>query len=83
MSYAGLRYLPADTNPERAKFISDMQDRITGYTTALVFFSLEFNRIADDRYDAADGRECRTRALTSLVLDRMREMKPSQLSDEL
>jgi oligoendopeptidase F len=52
MSYAGLRYYQQTTNPVRAKFISDMQDRITGYTTPLVFFSLEFNRIADDRYDA-------------------------------
>jgi hypothetical protein len=32
--------------------MSDMQDKITTMTTPLVFFSLEFNRIADDRYDA-------------------------------
>jgi oligoendopeptidase F len=52
MSFAGLRYYQQTTNPERAKFMSDMQDKITTMTTPLVFFSLEFNRIDDDRYDA-------------------------------
>ena len=48
MSYAGLRYYQNTTDPERAKFISDAQDKITAYTTPLVFFSLEINRIDDD-----------------------------------
>jgi len=82
MSYAGLRYYQQTTNPERAKFISDMQDRITGYTTPLVFFSLEFNRIADDRYDALMAENAEL-ARYKPVLDRMRAMKPYQLSDEL
>ncbi|MFW5881667.1 MAG: oligoendopeptidase F, partial [Roseicyclus sp.] len=82
MSYAGLRYYQQTTNPERAKFMSDMQDRITTFTTPLVFFSLEFNRIEDDAYAAlmaADAELARYRP----VLDRMRAMKPHQLSDEL
>jgi oligoendopeptidase F len=52
MSFAGLRYYQQTTNPERAKFLSDMpgQDH-HDFTTPLVFFTLEFNRIEDDRYD--------------------------------
>jgi oligoendopeptidase F len=82
MSFAGLRYYQQTTNPERAKFMSDMQDRITTMTTPLVFFSLEFNRIEDDRYDTvmADNADL---ARYKPVLDRMRAMKPHQLSDEL
>jgi oligoendopeptidase F len=82
MSYAGLRYYQHTTDPARAKFMSDMQDRITGYTTPLVFFSLEFNRIPDDRYAAVFGGDP-ARARYKPVFDRMRAMKPYQLSDEL
>ncbi len=82
MSFAGLRYYQKTTDGERAKFMSDMQDKITNFTTPLVFFSLEFNRIEDARYDAmmADNADL---ARYRPVFDRMRAMKPYQLSDEL
>lgn len=81
MSYAGLRYYQNTVDGARAKFLSDAQDRITGYTTPLVFFSLEFNRIDDTTYEAvfADPAVARYKP----VFDRMRAMKPYQLSDEL
>ena len=44
MSYAGLRYYQVTTGAERAKFMSDMQEKITNFTTPLVFFTLELNR---------------------------------------
>ena len=47
MSYAGLRYYQVTTDADRAKFMSDCQDRITTYTTPLVFYTLEFNRLPD------------------------------------
>ncbi|SOC05103.1 M3 family oligoendopeptidase [Rhodobacter maris] len=81
MSYAGLRYYQCTTDAGRAKFMADAQDRITAFTTPLVFFSLEFNRIEDARYEAvfADPAVARFKP----VFDRMRAMKPYQLSDEL
>ncbi|MTH63401.1 M3 family oligoendopeptidase [Paracoccus shanxieyensis] len=82
MSYAGLRYYQNTTDAGRAKFMGDLQDRITDDTTKLVFFSLEFNRIPDDRYAevfAQDGGPARYKP----VFDRMRAMRPYQLSDEL
>ncbi|WP_179380161.1 M3 family oligoendopeptidase [Jannaschia marina] len=82
MSFAGLRYYQITTDGGRAKFMSDCQDQLTTFTTPLVFFSLEFNRIDDDHYDAlmaANADLARYRP----VLDRMRAMKPYQLSDEL
>ncbi len=82
MSFAGLRYYQKTTDGERAKFMSDMQDRITTYTTPLVFFSLEFNRIEDAHYDAMMAENADL-ARYQPVFDRMRAMKPYQLSDEL
>jgi oligoendopeptidase F len=81
MSYAGLRYYQNTLDPVRAKFMSDCQDRVADHTTPLVFFSLEFNRIDDAAYAAlfADPRLARYKP----VFDRMRAMKPHQLSDEL
>ncbi|SOC19947.1 oligoendopeptidase F [Rhodobacter sp. JA431] len=81
MSYAGLRYYQCTTDATRAKFMADAQDKITNFTTPLVFFSLEFNRIEDAQYDAvfADEKVARFKP----VFDRMRAMKPYQLSDEL
>jgi oligoendopeptidase F len=82
MSYAGLRYYQNTIDPDRAKFMGDAQDRVTTATTPLVFFSLEFNRIEDAhlaRHLAADAGLARYKP----VFDRMRAMRPHQLSDEL
>ena len=82
MSYAGLRYYQNTTDAARAKQMSDLQAQITEMTTPLVFFSLEFNRIPDATYEAvftAEGGPARYKP----VFDRMRAMRPYQLSDEL
>ncbi|MFO1174444.1 MAG: M3 family oligoendopeptidase [Paracoccaceae bacterium] len=81
MSFAGLRYYQNTMDGGRAKFMSDCQDRITDFTTPLVFFSLEFNRIDEAAYQAlvADAGLARYK----VALDRMRAMRPHQLSDEL
>ncbi len=82
MSYAGLRYYQVTTDGDRAKFMSDCEGKLTEFTTPLVFFTLEFNRVDDATYEgwmAADADLARYRP----VLDRLRAMKPYQLSDEL
>ena len=82
MSFAGLRYYQDTMDAERAKFNSDSGDRITAMTTPLVFFGLEFNRLPDDHLErllAQDADLARYRP----VFDRMRAMRPYQLSDEL
>ncbi|RKF14842.1 M3 family oligoendopeptidase [Roseovarius spongiae] len=82
MSFAGLRYHQRTTDAERAKFLSDCQEKITTYTTPLVFFTLELNRLEDDHLErrlAQNPDLARYRP----VLERIRKMKPYQLSDEL
>ena len=82
MSFAGLRYYQLTTDADRAKFMSDAQEKITNFTTPLVFFTLELNRLDDDHLDghfAANPDLARYKP----VFDRIRAMKPYQLSDEL
>ena len=82
MSFAGLRYYQITTDSDRAKFMADCQDQITNFTTPLVFYGLEFNRLEDDHL-AGLLAENPDLARYKPVFDRMRAMKPHQLSDEL
>ncbi len=82
MSFAGLRYYQNTVDAERAQFMSNMQEKITVMTTPLVFFSLEINRIDDDVL-ASHFAENADLARYKPIFDRMRAMKPHQLSDEL
>lgn len=82
MSFAGLRYYQLTTDGGRTKFMSDMQEKITNFTTPLVFFSLELNRLADDHLEKLMSRNPDL-ARYKPVFDRIRAMKPYQLSDEM
>ncbi len=82
MSFAGLRYYQLTTDAERAKFLSDMQEKITICTTPLVFFTLEINRIDDDALQTLFAANTDL-ARYEPVFRRIRAMKPYQLSDEL
>jgi len=82
MSFAGLRYYQMTTDGERTKFMSDMQEKITNFTTPLVFFTLELNRLGDTHLDDLYAQNAGL-ARYKPALDRVRAMKPHQLSDEL
>ena len=82
MSYAGLRYYQLTTDAERAKFMSDCQEQITNYTTPLVFFTLELNRLEDAHLDGLLAQNADL-ARYKPIFDKIRAMKPHQLSDEL
>ena len=82
MSYAGLRYYQLTTDGERTKFMSDLQVRITDFSTPLVFFTLELNRLDDEHLDSLLAQNADL-ARYRRVFERIRAMKPYQLSDEL
>lgn len=82
MSFAGLRYYQLTTDGDRAKFLSDNQEKITNCTSPLVFFTLELNRLDEDALTAMYAENADL-ARYKPVLDRIRAMKPHQLSDEL
>ena len=82
MSYAGLRYYQLTIDSGRAKFMSDMQEAITDFTTSLVFFTLELNTLEDAHLDALLGQNADLARYTP-IFERIRAMKPYQLSDEM
>ena len=51
MSFAGLRYYQLTTDGERTKFVRRAEN-ITAFTTPLVFFTLELNRLSEEALTA-------------------------------
>ncbi|MDQ0349949.1 M3 family oligoendopeptidase [Ancylobacter vacuolatus] len=52
-SFAGLIYSGDTTDPVRAKFYGDVQEKLTDASTHLLFFTLELNRLDDAKMEAA------------------------------
>ncbi|MCC6737354.1 MAG: M3 family oligoendopeptidase [Bauldia sp.] len=82
MSYAGLIHAGDTTDPARAKFFGDAQDKMTTTSSRLLFFTLELNKIDDAVLDAAIAG---TPALAHYRpwLDDLRKEKPYQLEDRV
>ena len=81
MSYAGLVYSGDTTDPIRAKFYGDTQERLTAASTELLFFGLELNRIEDAVLDKAmsTGPLAHYRPW----IEDLRKDKPYQLEDKI
>jgi oligoendopeptidase F len=80
-SYAGLVYAGDTTDPRRAKFYGDVQEKLTTASSHLLFFTLELNRIDNEVLVEA-------LADTSLGhwrpwLEDIRRDKPYQLEDRI
>ena len=52
-SFAYLQYAQNTSDPDRAKFMGDTNEKLTKFSTPLLFFTLELNRIDDAVLDAA------------------------------
>jgi len=81
MSYAGLVYSGDTTDPKRAKFYGDTQERLTAASSELLFFGLELNRIDDAVIDEAMKRE--PLAHFRPWIEDLRKDKPHQLDDRI
>jgi oligoendopeptidase F len=80
MSFAGLTYYADTSDPVRAKFFGDTQEKINAASTELLFFQLEINRLDDATVEQlAQGRLAHYRPW----LEDIRKEKPHQLSDDL
>ncbi len=80
-SYAGLLHSGNTSDPTIGKFYGDMQERITGASLHLLFFTLELNRLDDAALDKA-------RADPALGhyrswLEDVRKWKPYELEDRV
>jgi oligoendopeptidase F len=80
-SYAQLYYVGDTTDSARAKFYGDVSNTLTEYSTLLLFFELELNKIDD----AALATAMAEPALAHYKpwLDNLRMEKPYQLDDKL
>ncbi len=81
MSYAGLVYSGDTTDPARAKFYGDTQERLTAASSDLLFFGLELNRIDDAVMDRAMGEA--PLAHYRPWIEDLRKDKPYQLDDRI
>ena len=81
MSYASLVHAGDLSDPQIGRFYQTMQERTNAVSTALLFFTLELNRLDDADFDAklADPRLAHYRPW----LRDTRAFRPHQLSDHL
>src|SRR5215470_8360558 len=80
-SFANLIYSGNTTDPVRAKFFGDVQERITTSSSHLLFFSLELNRIDDEVLE--DAMVDPTLGHYRPWLADIRKEKPYQLEDRI
>ncbi|WLR97669.1 M3 family oligoendopeptidase [Shinella sumterensis] len=81
ISFAGLTYFTNTTEPANGKFYGDIQAKLTDLGAHLLFFSLELNRIADDRIEAALKNDALAAHYRPWIED-LRKDKPYQLDDK-
>jgi len=81
ISYAGLVYSGDTSDPVRAKFYGDIQEKITNASTHLLFFELELNRLPDAELDAAMAEPAL--AHYRPWIEDVRKERPYQLEDRV
>ncbi|AHJ64760.1 M3 family oligoendopeptidase [Granulibacter bethesdensis] len=81
MSYAQLRFSEDSSDPEIGRFYQSMNERVTGISSHLIFFTLELNRLDDATLERqlADSRAARWQPF----LRDLRVFRPHQLSDDV
>ncbi len=81
-SFAGLVYASDTSDPARAKFYGDVQEKMTDASAHLLFFSLELNGIDDELIEAALDADTVLGHYRPWVED-LRKDKPYQLEDRV
>ncbi len=81
MSYASLTYAGDTSDPAKAKFYGDLQDKLNTVGTRLLFFELELNRLDDAVVERAMAEPELARYRP--WIEDIRLERPYQLSDEI
>lgn len=81
-SFAGLTYFSDTSNPVNGKLYGDAQAKLTEFSSHLLFFGLELNRIDDAVMDACMDRDPLAGHYRPWIVD-LRKDKPYQLEDKL
>jgi len=81
-SFAYLTYAQNTADPARAKFLGDIQEKLTTLSTPLLFFTLEINRIEDAVMEAAFAADAGLERYKPWF-DELRKSRPYQLEDRV
>lgn len=81
-TFAYLNYAQNTSDPDRVKFLGDMQEKLTTLSTRLIFFGLEINRIDDAVLDAAFDRDAALAHYRPWFTE-LRKARPYQLEDRV
>ncbi|MET3791612.1 M3 family oligoendopeptidase [Aquamicrobium terrae] len=82
VSYAGLLYTGDTSDPVRAKFYGDVQEKMTDAGSHLLFFGLELNKIDDALIEKALSEDAGFGRYRPWIED-LRKEKPFQLEDRV
>lgn len=82
MSYAGLVYAGDMSDPDIGRFYQDTQEKVNAASTSLVFFTLEINRLSEERLGELLA-ESPALARYAPWLHDVRLFRDHQLSDEM
>lgn len=80
-SFAFLYYITKTSDPGRAKFFGDMQEKLTAISSVLLFFALELNRLDDALFERMQAAPAVARFRPWLA--DLRKDKPYQLPDDI
>jgi oligoendopeptidase F len=81
-SYAGLLYAGDTSDPKRAKFYGDVQEKLTDASAHLLFFTLELNQVEDAVIERALDEDPAFGRYRPWIVD-LRMDKPYQLEDRI
>ncbi len=81
-AYAGLLFAGDTSDPQRAKFYGDIQEKLTDASAHLLFFTLEMNQVDDAVIDEAFGTDPQFAHYRPWIVD-LRKDKPFQLEDRV
>jgi len=81
-SFAFLQYAQNTQDPDRAKFLGDMNEALTTLSTRVLFFELELNRIDDAVLEAAFAADPALAHYRPWFAE-LRKAKPYQLEDRV
>ena len=81
-SFAFLQYAQNTQDPDRAKFLGDMNEALTTLSTRVLFFELELNRIDDAVLEAAFAADPALAHYRPWFAE-LRKAKPYQLDDRV
>ena len=81
-SYASLKYTENLSVDENIKFYQKINEKLTELSSPLIFFSLEINKIPDEKVNELYSQS-RSLKVYKSVLDEIRLAKPHQLNEKL